>query len=181
MKVTDDRSSTAFTVPTPKSQGRAGFFVPSCPETIYLPPPSATTKCSTLHRGLQRIPEEILHLKNKFPALEIKRIWGLLRRLVKPSKLISFCQVQKSSSFTHLAAWLLADTEAKPKTKYNADLPRRVWSTAPRGTAGPGREPRAASMAQEESMQDGQHGISIAQDDSVRGGSHRKDTHPRAS
>lgn len=46
------------------------------------------------------------------------------------------CQVQNSSSFTHLAAWLLADAEAKPKSKHSADLPRKVWCRAPRGRLG---------------------------------------------
>lgn len=129
MKVTDHSSSRAFTVRHQNPRAELGFFVPSCPETFYLPPPSATTRCSTLHRGLQRIPGDIFHLKNKFPALEIKHICSLFRRLVKPSTLIPLCQVQNSSSFTHLTAWLLADTEAKPKSKHRTDLPRRVWST----------------------------------------------------
>lgn len=49
----------------------------------------------------------------------------------------------------------------------------------PRGTAGPGGDPTAAPVAWEEGVRGGQHGIT--QDDSVRGGSHRKDTRPRAS
>lgn len=41
---------------------------------------------------------EILHLKNEFLALEIKHIWGLLRTLVKSSKLCQFLQFYTSGS-----------------------------------------------------------------------------------
>lgn len=88
--------------------------------------------------------------------------------------------MQNFPSFTRLAAWLLADAEAKPKSKPSTGLPRkkgpvrRLW-----GMAGQGGEPMAAPVAREEGAGGGQH--SIAQDDSVRGGSCRKDTRPRAS
>lgn len=88
--------------------------------------------------------------------------------------------MQNFPSFTRLAAWLLADAEAKPKSQPSTGLPRKKGPVRrPWGMAGQGGEPMAAPVAREEGAGGGQH--SIAQDDSVRGGSCRKDTRPRAS
>lgn len=86
--------------------------------------------------------------------------------------------MQNYPSFTHLAPWLSVDAEAKPKSKQHWPSEKGPVRSS-QGTAGAGREPRAAPMAWEEERGGGQH--RITQDDSVQGGSFRKDTRPGAS
>lgn len=173
-----------------RSQSRAGALPPALPPKV----PPVTTFChkKTLH-STERFPEDTWEDPSLYKQVFCPGdkaclgsppgdCWVLhwSHPELQPNSVRSLCLVLNFLGFTHLAAWLWVDTEAKPKSKPSAGWPSMKGPPrCPRGTAGPGGDPSAALAVQEEGAQGRQH--SIVQDDSVWGGSGRKDTRPRAS